>query len=182
MILWAVLMVVLFVAMIAGMVYLITRIRKFTFMKKLAGGSKKKATLLSTAVITGAVAFFWLLWGFINAVIILLHLIVFWLVSEGIFALVRKKRGGEFQRYYAGVVAVLFTIGYLGAGWYQAHHVWEKIYTITTDKKVGNFRACPDLGFPYGNHLPRKRLCGAFKGNREAESRCPSGGRGFCGR
>lgn len=141
MILWAVLMVVLFVAMIAGMVYLITRIRKSTFMKKLAGGSKKKATLLSTAVITGAVAFFWLLWGFINAVIILLHLIVFWLVSEGIFALVRKKRGGEFQRYYAGVVAVLFTIGYLGAGWYQAHHVWEKTYTITTDKKVGNFRA-----------------------------------------
>ena len=68
MILWAVLMVVLFVAMIAGMVYLITRIRKSTFMKKLAGGSKKKATLLSTAVITGAVAFFWLLWGFINAV------------------------------------------------------------------------------------------------------------------
>ena len=66
MILWAVLMVVLFVAMIAGMVYLITRIRKSTFMKKLAGGSKKKATLLSTAVITGAVAFFWLLWGFIN--------------------------------------------------------------------------------------------------------------------
>ena len=141
MILWAVLMVVLFVAMIAGMVYLITRIRKSTFMKKLAGGSEKKATLLSTAVITGAVAFFWLLWGFINAVIILLHLIVFWLVSEGIFALVRKKRGGEFQRYYAGVVAVLFTIGYLGAGWYQAHHVWEKTYTITTDKKVGNFRA-----------------------------------------
>ena len=39
MILWAVLMVVLFVAMIAGMVYLITRIRKSTFMKKLAGGS-----------------------------------------------------------------------------------------------------------------------------------------------
>ena len=71
MILWAVLMVVLFVAMIAGMVYLITRIQKFTFMKKLAGGSRKKATLLSTAVITGAVAFFWLLWGFINAVIIL---------------------------------------------------------------------------------------------------------------
>ena len=98
MILWTVLMVVLFVAMIAGMVYLITRIRKFTFIKKLAGGSRKKATLLSTAVITGVVAFFWLLWGFINAVIILLHLIVFWLVSEGIFSLVRKKRGGEFQR------------------------------------------------------------------------------------
>ena len=94
MILWAVLMVVLFVAMIAGMVYLITRIRKFTFMKKLAGGSKKKATLLSTAVITGAVAFFWLLWGFINAVIILLHLIVFWLVSEGI-SLSSGKRGVE---------------------------------------------------------------------------------------
>lgn len=47
MILWAVLMVVLFVAMIAGMVYLITRIRKFTFMKKLAGGSKRRRRFLA---------------------------------------------------------------------------------------------------------------------------------------
>lgn len=129
MILWAVLMVVLFVAMIAGMVYLITRIRKFTFMKKLAGGSKKKATLLSTAVITGAIAFFWLLWGFINAVIILLHLIVFWLVSEGIFALVRKKRGGEFQRYYAGSGGCSFYHRLSWCGLVSGPHVWEKTYT-----------------------------------------------------
>ena len=100
MILWAVLMVVLFVAMIAGMVYLITRIRKSTFMKKLAGGSEKKATLLSTAVITGAVAFFWLLWGFINAVIILpvsyTHLLSgeeFIFRGEGLEAHMSRKTG-----------------------------------------------------------------------------------------
>ena len=42
-------------------------------------------------------------------------------------------------RYYAGITAIVFTIVYLAAGWYGAHHVWEKNYTIETDKAVGNF-------------------------------------------
>ena len=34
----------------------------------------------------------------------------------------------------------MFTAGYLAVGWYQAHHVWEKDYTIETDKSVGDLR------------------------------------------
>lgn len=29
---------------------------------------------------------------------------------------------------------------YLCVGWYQAHHIWQKDYTIKTDKKVGNIK------------------------------------------
>lgn len=34
----------------------------------------------------------------------------------------------------------MITVVYLAAGWYLAHHVWEKQYTVSTDKEVGSLR------------------------------------------
>jgi len=140
MILWAVLMAVLFIAFIGGIFYLIGRLRKFQWMRKAAGGKKKLEILLGAVIVIIPAAIIWVAWGQMNAIICILHLIVFWAVSDGIFALVKKSRKKEFKRYYAGITAIVFTIVYLAAGWYGAHHVWEKNYTIETDKAVGNFR------------------------------------------
>lgn len=140
MILWAVLMAVLFIAFIGGIFYLIGRLRKFQWMRKAAGGKKKLEILLGAVIVIIPAAIIWVAWGQMNAIICILHLIVFWAVSDGIFALVKKSRKKEFKRYYAGITAIVFTIVYLTAGWYGAHHVWEKNYTIETDKAVGNFR------------------------------------------
>ena len=140
MILWAVLMAVLFIAFIGGIFYLIGRLRKFQWMRKAAGGKKKLEILLGAVIVIIPAAIVWVAWGQMNAIICILHLIVFWAVSDGIFALVKKLRKKEFKRYYAGITAIVFTIVYLAAGWYGAHHVWEKNYTIETDKAVGNFR------------------------------------------
>ena len=140
MILWAVLMAVLFVAFIGGIFYLISRLRKFEWVRKAAGGKKKLEILISAVTVIIPAAAIWLAWGQMNAIICILHLIIFWAVSDGIFLLIKKLRKKEFKRYYAGIVAVIFTIVYLAAGWYNAHHVWEKKYTIETDKAIGNFR------------------------------------------
>ena len=140
MILWAVLMAVLFAAFIGGIFYLISRLRKFQWLRKAAGSKKKLEILLGAVIVIIPAAIIWVAWGQMNAIICILHLIVFWAVSDGIFALVRKSRKKEFKRYYAGIAAIVFTIVYLAAGWYSAHHVWEKNYTIETDKAVGNFR------------------------------------------
>lgn len=75
-----------------------------------------------------------------NAIVCILHLIIFWLISDGIFTLIKKRRKKSLKRYYAGAVALVFTIGYLGSGWYLAHHVWETDYQIQTDKEVGSLR------------------------------------------
>ena len=140
MILWAVLMAVLFAAFIGGIFYLISRLRKFQWMRKAAGSKKKLEILFGAVIVIIPAAIIWVAWGQMNAIICILHLIVFWAVSDGIFALVKKLRKKEFKRYYAGITAIVFTIVYLAAGWYGAHHVWEKNYTIETDKAVGNFR------------------------------------------
>ena len=78
--------------------------------------------------------------GFYECYCVILHLIVFWMVSEAIFALITKIRKKTFAKYYAGIVAIVFTVCYLAAGWYQAHHVWEKKYEIQTDKEVRNLK------------------------------------------
>lgn len=140
MILWAVLMAVLFATFIGGIFYLISRLRKFQWIREAAGGKKKLEILFGSVIVIILAAIIWGAWGQMNAIICILHLIVFWAVSDGIFALVRKSRKKEFKRYYAGITAIVFTIVYLAAGWYGAHHVWEKNYTIETDKAVGNFR------------------------------------------
>ena len=105
MILWAVLMAVLFIAFIGGIFYLIGRLRKFQWMRKAAGGKKKLEILLGAVIVIIPAAIVWVAWGQMNAIICILHLIVFWMVSEAIFALITKIRkktfakGGSFFRF-----------------------------------------------------------------------------------
>ena len=70
----------------------------------------------------------------------LLHLALFWLLSDALFALLKRLHGKPWRRYYAGLTALLLTVAYLSAGWVQAHHVWQTNYIIHTDKPVGTLR------------------------------------------
>lgn len=137
---WAILMIVLFFSAFAGIIYLINRIGKFGFLNKITKGKKWLRILISAVLVCGITVILWVAWGSMNAIVCILHLIIFWLISDGIFALIKKRRKKSLKRYYAGAVALVFTIGYLGSGWYLAHHVWETDYQIQTDKEVGSLR------------------------------------------
>lgn len=137
---WAILMIVLFFSAFAGIIYLINRIGKFGFLNKITKGKKWLRILISAVLVCGINVILWVAWGSMNAIVCILHLIIFWLISDGIFALIKKRRKKSLKRYYAGAVALVFTIGYLGSGWYLAHHVWETDYQIQTDKEVGSLR------------------------------------------
>lgn len=140
MILWILIFVALVVASVAGFLYLGSRIRKFKFIDKLAKGNKNKATLFSSLIIVGVSVVIYLLWGVMNAIVCLLHLIIFWGIIDFIFFLIRKLGKKTFRRYYVGLIAIIFTIGYLSTGWVLAHHVWKTNYVINTDKEVGNLK------------------------------------------
>ena len=137
---WAILMIVLFFSAFAGIIYLINRIGKFGFLNKITKGKKWLRILISAVLVCGITVILWVAWGSMNAIVCILHLIIFWLISDGIFALIKKRRKKSLKRYYAGAVALVFIIGYLGSGWYLAHHVWETDYQIQTDKEVGSLR------------------------------------------
>ena len=136
--LWMLLFVAMYAAAAVGIIYLIRRIYKKMLVNVVP--NKKFRLVLSIVPLFALIAVLWLVIGAINAIIVLIHLLIFQLLFDGIFALVKRIRKKEFKRYYACTVTFLFTAVYLLGGWYAAHHVWQTDYTIKTDKKVGNIK------------------------------------------
>lgn len=182
---WAFIFIFMFAAFIAACIYLITRVRKFVWVDKLAKARKWLSILISAAICVIFIVVLSLAMGYINAIIVTIYMILFWLVCEFAFWLVGKvknrtkataddtaksntiksntinnnitenditenntaehntERGIKTQKrkiYYAGITAIVVTIVYMSWGWYQAHNVWQKDYTIQTDKVVGSIK------------------------------------------
>lgn len=118
--------------------YLMWSFQKTTVFRKLARGSRKGEWLLSflllvllTAVLTWSLSA-------INAVVCLLHLALFWLLCDGLFAILRRWR--SFHPACKGALALLLTVSYLAVGWYLAHHAARTEYSLFTDKEVEPLR------------------------------------------
>lgn len=137
---WNIIFALLLLAEGVGFVYLIRWISRFGFIKKISHGNKKTGIAICLTIVLLLFVSIWLLLGYMNAVICILHLVAFGLLFDAIFWMIEKKRKKKPKRYYAGISAVIFTVCYLMAGWYLAHNVWQTSYTIFTEKAVGNLR------------------------------------------
>lgn len=137
---WIFIMGALIVAFIAGLIYLTSRFSKFEIISKLSKGGKRRKRLLSIIPIISIVAVLWITIGFMNAIIVLLHLVVIWIIGDLLALMIAKFRKRPFKRYYVGGAVIIFTAVYLSIGWYLAHNVWRTDYTIKTDKNIGNIR------------------------------------------
>ena len=138
--LWLLLILALLVLACGGVLYLAGRIRKFTWIRKLTGDKPVRAFFFCTVLVTAVTALLWLTIGYMNAIICVLHLVIFWIISDFIFLAIQRYRKESFERYYAGAATLIFSLCYLTAGWYQCHHVVETRYQISTDKEVGKLR------------------------------------------
>ena len=137
---WAMIFIGTLAAFGGAVIYLISRVRRFGFVEKLANGKKWLSILISTAVCVVFIALISLWMGFVNGIIVTLYLILFWIMCELVLLIVSKLRKNVWKRYYAGVIAIIITAVYLSVGWYQAHTVWKTEYTIETDKVGENTR------------------------------------------
>ena len=137
---WAILFGGMYLIGIAGLLFLIRSVQRFHFVSALSRGRRAASWCIGAALILLPLALAWAALGYMNAIIILLHLTVFWGVAELIQRAVQKRRAQPLRRYYAGAAAVLVTVLYLGVGWVQANHVWQTNYTVTTEKNVGSLR------------------------------------------
>ena len=118
--------------------YLMWCFKKTALLRRLACGSRKGEWLLSLLVLVLLTAVLtWSLSAF-NAVVCLLHLAVFWLISDGIIALVRRRK--QLHPACSGALALLLTISYLAVGWYLAHHAAQTHYSLHTEKEVTPLR------------------------------------------
>lgn len=138
--LWTILIASLLVCTALGIIYLIRRLSRFSFVSRLSGGKKRISYLISAAMLAITFAIIFAFMGAMNTIICLLHLVLIWLICDLAAFLIRKSRKKDFRRYYAGASAIALTVLWLSAGWYTAHNVIETDYTIHTDKAVGELR------------------------------------------
>ena len=117
----------------ASLFYLCGRVGKFSLFKK---SEKKSRIVRSALVVFGLFGLIGLTINFMNAIVCAVYFALIWLVSDTLFYIVEKIRHRPFEKYYAGMFAVIVSIAALSAGWYLDHHVWQTVYTIETDKAI----------------------------------------------
>lgn len=137
---WRYLSVFLTALTLGAVAYLTSRFYRFSWTRTLSGGRKWLRLLLSAALAGLLLGLLWLLFGTFNAVMMALHLVVFWLVCDLGNLVVAKLRKATPRRYYAGCLALGGTVLYLTMGWFLAHNVWQATYRLNTAKDVGHLR------------------------------------------
>ena len=123
--------------------YIANRLSRLAFLEGLTGGKRWRRVLLGVGLTLLLALVLSLTMGYINAIICLIHLAIFWLLIEGAARLICRisRRGwGKIARTAAGCAAIVFTAVYLAAGWVQAYHIWETDYAFATQKQVGTLR------------------------------------------
>lgn len=137
---WALIFGSILLGTILGILYLASRFARFSWIHKKAKERKMIRLLFGLIPVVLILLGTWLALGIINAMVCILHLMVIWLICDGIVRIIEKRRKKEFTRYYTGIFALGITVIYLACGWYLAHHVWRTEYILATDKQVGNLR------------------------------------------
>ncbi len=123
-----------------GLIYISFRAARFKAVLSLAKGRKWPARLLCLVVFAALTGFLWLIWNMMNAVVCMLHLMLFWAISDLGSLIVARIRHKKTERYWAGAAAIALCALWLTWGWICAHHVWTTVYSIETDKLDSDFR------------------------------------------
>lgn len=155
---WILILGGLIAGTILGILYLANRFSKFPIVQKAA--KERKIFCFALGLLPVVLILFGtgLVLGPINAEICILHMMVIWMVCDGISKLAEKKRRKEFTKYYAGVFALGISALYLAWGWYQANHVWRTEYILETEKQVGSLRIVQFADSHVGNTFDGKEF------------------------
>lgn len=134
---WTIVLIAVCILMIGSLIYLGSRMSHFPLLGKLAAKNafgRWLVRLIPLILFAGFAVF-----DFVNSVIILIHLTVFWIVAD-LLTMLFTKRGKEKKRtepYVAAWIAVGACVIYFVIGYFCAHQVFRKEYTITTAKDLG---------------------------------------------
>ena len=135
---WLVLLALVSVAVISGTVYMIKAIGEFGLIRNIEKRWLRIAVSLGIIVVAfTAVA---LIMSLVNAIIVYLHFMSFFLIFGVIFRLLSKISGRKLKHNWRGWIAILVSVVYLCVAYYLCHNVWETDYTLQTDKQIDNIK------------------------------------------
>ena len=134
---WQIIFLLVNLIVIAGLLWMAFAVCRFHSISKFVPRKWWKRMLIGLLIIICIMVAFHFAMGFINMVIVFLHLLIIWMISDAIAWIVRKKTKRQGKHYYAGISAIVFTIVWLGIGWYNAHDVKRTEYHLETVKPLG---------------------------------------------
>ena len=137
---WLVGLAIVVVTGIAGTIYLACAIGRFGLIRKAAGEKKWLSRLIALGLLLVGYAMF--AWGLsvLDATVVLLHVLFFFLVFGLAFWIVRRITGKQAKIYWQGWLALLTATVYLAVGYFQCVHVWKTEYSLSSDKYVEPLR------------------------------------------
>lgn len=140
---WLILMLLVLGVFVLAFIYLVKAASKTHLVRFIAGLLFKSRDKYKTvAFILLAIVFvvFVACINVTNAIIVYLHLLIFWMLGDLIYTVIHKINHKEEKGYFVGIWVVAFTIVYLSIGAYLDYNVWETDYSLTSEKAVGDMR------------------------------------------
>ena len=141
---WYILLVITVGLSLSALLYVSLCLAQTTLIQRLSAlQNRQKAIAFFLALAFFALISLWL--NLMNAVICLLYLAVFWLLSK----LILHRLNSVFKADYAAISAVILTLLSLSFGWYQNHRIYHTAYQLQTDKQIAPLR----LAFFADSHI-----------------------------
>lgn len=131
---WLIILFLVLAATFAGAFYMTVCVGRFGALQKLSGGKKWLRNLLSLAVIAVIFTVTAVTMSVVNAIIIFLNSVMFFLIFGLIMRIINRKKDKPQTVNLQGWLAIATVILYHAVGFYLCFHVWQKDYTIKTNK------------------------------------------------
>ena len=90
---WVFIMLAMFLVVLGSFFYVTRRISQFRFMEKVSKGRKWLRILESLVPVLAMFGVLWYTMGMMDALICMIHLVIIWLLCDGVTALLHKKTG-----------------------------------------------------------------------------------------
>lgn len=137
---WAMLFLILMLLCGAGAFYLAGRIKKLKAIEKLSQKSKKLGWAVSIGTVILICVILGLIFGMFTTVVLVLHIILVWAVTDLIAFIVKKLSKKELCAEIRAVATAVLLIIYFSYGWYNAHNVIGTDYSVSTDKLTDDIK------------------------------------------
>ncbi|MBQ1371553.1 MAG: metallophosphoesterase [Oscillospiraceae bacterium] len=140
MILYLVGMVCLIFLSVLGVAYLVGKVGKLDWIRRLSGGKAWKNRSISAGLLLGLLTLFSAWLSLLDAAVILLHSLLFLLIFDLLSRGIKQKQAGTSKQNQYGWLALAATSVYLILGYYQCIHVYKTEYKLNTKKVIETLR------------------------------------------
>ena len=129
---WNRMMMIVGAICVAIAFYIVTRIRRFSFVRSFAGSHPALSWILPSLAVVAVALIFLFVFNVTTMAVVLLHLMIGFLLTDLVFLFLPKGDSRDLQC----AIGLAVTVIYLGIGWFNAWHVYRTDYTIVTDKAL----------------------------------------------